>query len=395
MDKLLSQPRSRPFEAVVIGAGPAGCAAAITLARAGIETVLFDRRTFPREKVCGDLIGARGVRIARRLGVSDETFSPCPQLDGALILSGASTLDLSARGALGRVALRGVDARVVPRRVFDHALVRAAQRAGAAFATFDVRSIGVWNGTCREVIGWHDGHQIALTARGVIVAGGYGCRLGQPAPRNGTWMRGLALRTYIEGATLPPNRLIFVLDPRLLPGYGWLFPLPDGRANVGVGALLEHGRVPPLRVLLERLLAHPTLQEAGWLRRARLGGVPRAWPLDLGPPRPGVAGAGLLVAGEAAGLVGPLTGAGISFALASGERAGLYLMRALATGELAPRALAPYARWLRTRFAPQLLAETAAQRLLANPSRLRLVPSLVAPLPGAAALGARLLLSLG
>jgi flavin-dependent dehydrogenase len=381
---------------VVIGAGPAGCAAAIALARAGIETVLLDRRTFPREKVCGDLIGARGVAIARRLGVPEETFAPYARLEGALILSGTSMLDLSARGISGRLALRGIDARVVPRVVFDHALLQAAQRAGASFTTLDVRNIGAWNGTCREIIGWHDGHRIALTARSVIVAGGYGCRLGQRSrSTSASYARGLALRAYLEGAKLSPNRLIFVLDPRLLPGYGWLFPLPDGRANVGVGTLLEDGRVPPLRALLEKLLAHPALQEAGGLQYGRLSGVPRAWPLDLGPPRSGVAGSGLLLAGEAIGLVGPLTGAGISFALASGEQAGTQLARALTRGDLTPRALARYARWLRAHFAPQLAVESAAQRLLADPVRLRLTLHLLAYLPGVPALGARLLLSLG
>jgi len=104
---------------------------------------------------------------------------------------------------------------------------------------------------------------------------------------------------------------------------------------------------------------------------------------------------GAVVVGEAAGLVGPLTGAGIAFALESGARAGEVVATALTAGEPTAPTLAPYARATRRQAAPWLRAELLAQRLLSDPARLRILLDGLRPLPMTAALGARLLLHLG
>jgi flavin-dependent dehydrogenase len=113
------------------------------------------------------------------------------------------------------------------------------------------------------------------------------------------------MRGYWRGVDAPPGRIVFALDRWLLPGYGWVFPLPDGSANVGVGMLVD-GRASrePLRELYARFVADPASPAFAWLRRAAPTGEPRAWPLDLGPRPRRLVADGLLVAGEAAGLVG-------------------------------------------------------------------------------------------
>jgi flavin-dependent dehydrogenase len=251
--------------------------------------------------------------------------------------------------------------------------------------------------------------ETTLLARAVVIAGGYGCRVAPDAapgrPRAGREpARGIAMRGYVKNVAAAPGRIVFSLDEWVLPGYGWVFPLPDGGANVGVGTLAEPAPAgggvggaekEHLRRLYERYTTDPASPAAAWLAGARAVGEPRAWPLDLGPRRRRLVADGLLVAGEAAALVGPLTGAGIAFALESGAAAGRALAAALAAGEPTAAVLAPYARSLRRRTAPWLRAEWLAQRFLSDPARLRRLLDGVRPLPPTAALGARLLLHLG
>ncbi|MDQ3539777.1 MAG: hypothetical protein M3440_03750, partial [Chloroflexota bacterium] len=207
--------------------------------------------------------------------------------------------------------------------------------------------------------------------------------------------RGIAMRGYFTGVDAPPGRIAFCLNEWVLPGYGWVFPLPDGGANVGVGTLTEGGADEHLRALYERFVEDPASPAAAWLHDASAVERPRSWPLDLGPrPRRLIAN-GLLVAGESASLVGPLTGAGIAFALESGAKAGDVLAGILPDGDPTADRLTPYARFVSRRCLPWLRAEGVAQRWLGDPDHLQRLLRTVRPLPPTATLGARLLLHLG
>ena len=392
-------------DVIVVGAGPAGSAAAISLARAGVRVVLLDRAEFPRDKPCGDLIGARAMALARGLGIAESDLAPYPRLNGAVLVADGGNLDLAPRTQIGRRVLAHSDARVIPRMVFDAALVRTAERVGAEVRRVNVRGIGPWRNGERVVIGRSPGssEDVTLRARAVVMAGGYGCRLAPDllsdpasdpdAPKGPP--RGIAMRGYFTGVTSPPGRIAFTLNEWILPGYGWVFPLPGGGANVGVGTLTEGGADEHLHALYERFVADPASPAAAWLRDARPDGRARTWPLDLGPRPRRLAADGLLVAGEAASLVGPLTGAGIAFALESGSQAGDVLAHALAIGDVRAGALAAYPRRIARRSLPWLRAEGIAQRWLTDPDHMRMMIRTVRPLPPTATIGARLLLHLG
>ena len=387
------------WDVIVVGAGPAGSAAAITLARAGQRVVLVDRAAFPRDKPCGDLIGARAMARARRLGIAERELATYPRLRGAFIVADGGDLDLAPRTRLGRRVLSGSDARVIPRRVFDAAMVAAGQRAGAEVRRVNVRRVSPWQHGERAVVGQGADGEVTLRASAVVIAGGYGCRLApelMPASRAaGGPPRGIAIRGYFTDVAAPPDRIAFCLNEWVLPGYGWVFPLPGGGANVGLGTLTEGGADEHLRVLYDRFVGDAASPVAAWLRDAQPAGPPRAWPLDLGPRPRRLVADGLVVAGEAAALVGPLTGAGIAFALESGARAGEVLVHALAAGDPRADRLIPYARFVERRCFPWLRAEGLAQRWLANPQHLQHLLRIVRPLPPTASLGARLLLHLG
>jgi geranylgeranyl reductase family protein len=388
------------YDAVVIGAGPAGSAAAIALGRAGQRSLLLDRSAFPRDKPCGDLIGARAMTAAIRLGVPRAALDEFERIEGALVTSGVGALDLSPGSPVGRLLLTHSDARVVPRIVFDHLLVQSALDHGARFRHATVREVGHWQDGMRVIRAETDSGPVEIAARAVVIAGGYGCRVARdvaPRDREDGPPRGIATRGYFRKVSCPPDRIAFSLDRWLLPGYGWVFPLPDGRANVGVGALVSADDEPreQLQELWHRFTRDPASPAAGWLRDALPEGRPRTWPLDLGPRRRRLVADGLLVAGETAGLVGPLTGAGIAFALESGELAGQALADALTAGDLSQDRLNPYGQAIRSRYAPWLRAELLAQRFLSDPQRTKRFFSMVRPLPMTGVLGARLLLHLG
>jgi geranylgeranyl reductase family protein len=391
---------SEIYDAVVVGAGPAGSAAAIALGRAGRRVLLVDRRAFPRDKPCGDLIGARAIAAATRLGVVARDLEQFSRIDGALITSGAGNLDLFPASKLGRSLLTRSQARVIPREVFDDLLVQRAVGAGVALRQATVREVGPWLCGVRTVLLEAPGVPSEVPARAVIIAGGYGCRVAAdvaPRKREDGPPRGIAMRGYFRQVACPPGTMVFSLDRWLLPGYGWIFPTANGGANVGVGTLVSTDRNSEenLRDLWERFTADAASPVAGWMRNAVLAGRPRAWPLDLGPRQRRLVADGLLVAGEAAGLVGPLTGAGIAFALESGERAGETIAAALGQGDVSRQRLGSYGRDTRRSFTPWLRAELLAQRFLADAERAERFFSMIRPLPMTGALGARLLLHLG
>ncbi|MGH2615705.1 MAG: NAD(P)/FAD-dependent oxidoreductase, partial [Thermomicrobiales bacterium] len=139
------------YDAVIVGAGPAGSAAAVTLGRAGHRVLQLDRSSFPRDKPCGDLIGARAMRAAFRLGVAPPALSEYCRIRGATITSGNGSLDLWPRSPIGRWILAGSDARVVPRTVFDDLLVQSALRAGVDLRQATVRAVGPWSEGARVV----------------------------------------------------------------------------------------------------------------------------------------------------------------------------------------------------------------------------------------------------
>ena len=218
------------WDAVVVGAGPAGSIAALVLARGGARVALVDKASFPRDKACGDLIGPRGVQVLAELGVH--------------VPDAGQGADLLAIGPSGRAcrlpafpghtyASHGV---VVPRLAFDHALREAAITAGAAPVRARITAVDASaDGTVRTVI-TSDGRRLATD----VVIGADGAlspvaRLtGMLDPAAALW--GFAIRAYLPAEVPLPLLVLLDASPwRIYPGYGWLFPGADGQANVGIG----------------------------------------------------------------------------------------------------------------------------------------------------------------
>ncbi len=307
---------SRRFDVLVVGAGPAGSIAALVLARAGARVALLDKARFPRDKACGDLIGPRGLKVLADLGLPEP--------------AGLDVGDMVVVGPTGRrVLLPSFDglsypgrARAVPREQFDLALYAAALDAGAT-AVGGRADRPLWTGAALDGF-TVDGEE--LRADFVFGADGATSHVARVAglveDRRVLW--GFAVRCYLDQSVdLPAITLWEQTRWQAFPGYGWIFPGPEGAANVGLGlgTLADRqagaGAVRLLPAYLDHLVRCDLLDRApalplprrlgGWLKMGMVGTTP--------------AEGRVLLVGDAAGLVNPLQGEGIAQAMTSGRAA--------------------------------------------------------------------------
>jgi geranylgeranyl reductase family protein len=321
-------------DVLVIGAGPAGSAAALTLARAGIDVVLVDQHSFPRDKVCGDGLIPDAHNALRKLGVLDAVMAQA-QASGFVGCIGP-------RG--GRIDVPGTLA-VLPRKQLDDILCRAAVDAGVRmFAPLrfvaPIEADGVVVGASLH----HAGTTRELRARWVVLATG---AVPQALLAAGMSQRhtpsGVALRGYVKNERMAGriDKLEVVWHRALAPGYGWIFPCRDGVFNIGVGIAdshgeERHGKLTKKEVNLRQVFDDFTRVYAP-ARELMSDGTPLG-PMKGAPLRCTLEGArysrpGLLVTGEAAGSTYSFTGEGIGKALETGIHAAEAIVDGHARGE--------------------------------------------------------------
>jgi geranylgeranyl reductase family protein len=302
-------------EVAIVGAGPAGAAAAITLARAGRSVVVLDKATFPRDKICGDGLTTGALRILEELGVQPKAVPSWTEVDDIHVVSPSghqATFPLP-RG-------RGQFAAITRRTDLDDAIVDQAREVGAKVIE-GVEVTGATEAADEVVLALSDGSTV--TAAHVIAADGMWSPmrkfLGTAVPGYlGDWH---AFRQYFTD-TGPKARDLWVwFEADLLPGYAWSFPLPDGGANVGFG--IQRGAkiaTKEMKALWPELLARPHIAEV-------LGpdAVPedrhQAWPIPARTGELALSAGRVLWVGDAAAVTDPMTGEGIGQALLTGQLA--------------------------------------------------------------------------
>lgn len=328
-------------DVLIIGAGPSGCAAGITLARAGWDVAVFDAATFPRDKVCGDALSPEAARLVQQLGAAEAiTASP-----NAIYHRGAAIFPDGTR-IERRHKHPGY---VVPRMHLDHGLVKALRGSGAKL--FEGHRVSQLTREGDKVSGVQ-GPNLRWSAPLTIATDGYSSLASSVRHRISARSQQVAVSAtaYFRGVSFPARRDVseHFFEHELSRGYAWIFPPVDGLSNVGVymraDAYVEAGKKLP--ALLDRFVALHPERFAG---AERVGDV-RSWPLPLAPRADALSEPGLLLAGDAAGLVDPLSGEGIWQALASGLLAGSFAASALQKGELSDELQARYAQKCRQQF---------------------------------------------
>ncbi len=351
-------------QVLIIGAGPAGCAAAIPLARAGLDVVLVDRHDFPRDKVCGDALMPDSLKALQQLGLSSV-------LDHSLHLDTLEVFSPNGDSA----QLTGQYA-VMPRQELDQALLDNALAAGARILTpLKLQAALFQDGDVGGgVFVDKDGGLVELRAPITLLATG---AAKQPLLQFGVAMRdspsAMAARCYVrvpEWLQASYPNLSISYDRSICPGYGWVFPGPGGVYNLGVGVFLDSRRPSPYD--LNQAWARFT--QAFSPARDILAGGEVLTSLRGAPLRTGLRGShlsrpGLLVLGEAAGTTYSFSGEGIGKAMASGLLAANLIEAWFAGGQGNTLSLATdYTNQMYRTYKSRFDGYRQAQRWLSNPA---------------------------
>lgn len=349
-------------DVVIVGAGPGGSAAAYYLSRYGINVLVLEKATFPRDKVCGDGLTPRAVSELIRMGIQIPESEGWVRNYGVRAYGGGHKIEVPWPDLASQPNYGSASARIK----LDHKLIQHAEAAGAHLAEGvtvtgalrEERSGRVIGVRARRTAEGARGEEFIVKARYVIDAGGVSARLATSVGREKNLRRpmGVAIRTYFESPLAATDMMESHLElwagkpgeSELLPGYGWLFAVGDGLVNVGLGSLSS--------------TAKPSGIDYRSVFKTWIANVPKEWGLNEETQRGPLRSAalpmafnrkphykdGLALVGDAGGMVSPFNGEGIAYALASGRVLADFIAQAMnrRTFTQSERAMAQYPRAL-------------------------------------------------
>ena len=352
------------YDVIISGAGPAGATAAFLLARRGLRVLLVDRQAFPRDKACGDGLTPGTVQLLLDLGFNTilEKVYAYPIERMRFRTPGGVLLDHAMQAKAGSAGFH-----VIPRLELDDFLYRQALSHGAeplqARVTGTLQEGGKVNG-----VRIHKGKSgRAIRAKMVLAAPGAGSAIARQI--TGRLVRDkshfIAVRAYLNSIQTIPHCVEFFWLKDWLPGYAWIFPLAEQRANVGLGIPMAQyqQRKPRMEHLLNEFLHSDAI-------KGRLSGVPdykhtAVWPIPMAAKSfPRMAYDGLLLAGDAAALVDPFSGEGLHNAILSGSLAAETIMRAVERNDFSYQTLRSYEHACSQAMQPILRRSHRLRRIL-------------------------------
>jgi menaquinone-9 beta-reductase len=361
-------------DVLVVGGGPSGAACAYWLAEAGHDVLLVEKKRFPREKTCGDGLTPRAVRQLEDMGLAEELANH-HRFGGLRSIAFGKTLELEwpKTPSLPRYGY------VVTRHDLDAFVAERAVKAGATLwqeseATAPALERGVVRGAAvkRKDLGAVE----EVRARYVVVADGANSRFGRAlgTQRDRAYPQGMAIRGYFTSPRHDEPWIESHLDVRdkagnVLPGYGWIFPVGDGRVNVGVGLLSTFNQWKAVNTskLMDDFIAWAP---SSWgISPETSCGPPTGGRLPMGLSVGPRVGPNFLVTGDAGGAINPFNGEGIAYAYETGRIAADALELALATGD--GLALQRYPERLEELYGLYFKVARAFVKAIGNPAVMR------------------------
>ncbi len=377
----------RMADVIVVGAGPAGASTAYHLAQSGVDVLLLEKASFPRDKICGDGLTPRAVKQLISMGF--DLDEPGWQKNKGLRIVGAGHRlelpwpELASFPPYGAVRTR---------TDLDEILARHAQKAGARLTertnvtgpVLDERTGRVVGVTAKPVDdrGRRVGDEVTYRAPVVVACDGVSARMAiaMGIERRENRPMGVAVRAYYETPRHDDPWMESWLElwspatessgPELLPGYGWIFGVGDGTANVGLGILNSSKAFQQVdyRQILHTWLA-TTPEEWGFRDENRVGRIGSA-ALPMGFNRKPHYSRGMLLVGDSGGMTNPFNGEGIDYALEAGETAAAVIIQALARpdGPARERVLEGYAAAMDAAYGGYFTLGRVFAKMIGNPT---------------------------
>lgn len=351
------------FDAIVIGAGPSGSIAAMYIARSGRRVLLVDKDTFPRDKICGDAQGRKAARILKDLDIYDAYEKIEGQKIYGITLSSPNGtqvhLDVEDRG-------NPAPGYVHKRKIFDNFLFENAKKV-AEFQALEVKELIIEDGFVKGIKGVNRKGE-EEEHRSNIVLGGDGAHSivarSFEADKNPPEHFIVALRGYYRNVKGLTDRIELHLIKDLIPGYLWIFPLPNNEANVGLGMIIADMKKKGINLkdaLLKQIKENSLFVER--FRDAQLADEIRAWNLPIASYHRKCYGNGFLLLGDAASLIDPLSGEGVGNAMISGQIAAKIAIEAIEKGDYTETFLERYDKLLWEAIGDEISTSYKIQRL--------------------------------
>ncbi|MDQ3106794.1 MAG: geranylgeranyl reductase family protein [Actinomycetota bacterium] len=353
-------------DVLVVGGGPSGASCAYWLAEAGYEVLLVEKKRYPREKTCGDGLTPRSVKQLEDMGLADKLAADAHRYTGLRSIAFGRTLELQWPSHPDFPDY----GYVMTRHDLDEMVAERAIKAGAT----------VWQESEAIAPIVEGGRTDAVRARYVVVADGANSRFGRSlgTSRNREYPLGMAIRGYFTSPRHDEPWIESHLDIRdkagnVLPGYGWIFPVGDGRVNVGIGLLSTFNQWKAVNTthLMEAFVDYAPksweISPATSCGPATGGRLPMAF--SVGPH----AGPTYLVTGDAGGAINPFNGEGIAYAYETGRLAASVLVDALSSGD--GLALQRYETELHDTYALYYKVARAFVKIIGRPELMRALVS--------------------
>ena len=362
-------------EVCIIGAGPGGCSTAMFLAKMGIPSLLVDKATFPRDKICGDGLSGWVLSTLNKLDPEiNYTFSKTPlqvpSWGARFIAPNLQTLDVPFK--IHDAVNNNLPAGFVSKRVhFDNFLIEEVKKRDSISLLENTEITDLEYADNQVLLSDKNGNKIIKTKLVIFANGAYSKfskKLANIHMEKRHYVAGI--RSYYDGITgIHENNYIelhFLKD--LLPGYFWIFPLPNGQANVGLG--MRSDKISKkginLKKMLYQLINHNSILKERFANAKEIDS-PKGFGLPLGSKRRKISGDNYMLIGDAASLIDPFTGEGIGNAMASGMYAAIHAEKCLKANNFSAEFMKGYDQYTYGKLGKELQLSKAMQDLLNYP----------------------------
>jgi geranylgeranyl reductase family protein len=348
---------TKRYDIAIIGAGPAGCAAALGLGKRGYRIVLIEKEKLPREKVCGDAIPGPAINaLESTFPFFKNEFNTLKQKQS---IKSSRIMLKSGRSINYEWVLPAYN---IKREIFDDFLYRLIKKYADVNILSNYEVEQIIPGTESIIKPKNDKGQIS--ARIIIDCSGAGSVFRKPETGNRRPV--FAIRNYFKGLSLDANTNFFWVDKKFLPGYFWAFPLPGGEFNVGFGIMTGKGGKAEKNP--KEALAHFIASDrmAHIFGDARALSIPKGAIIPVGGGKNVYSDAGLLIAGDAASLADPLQGHGIDKAVVSGMLAARQAIQCFQANDFSADFISGYDHFIKAGLERELRKNSKRMKLLSG-----------------------------